>query len=331
MQWLILMVLAPGVVLLIGAFVPFAAVRRVARNLLVSYAVLALSLAGAEVYFRYFHAQSENIFTKSTMNWLDRYWETNSLGFRDREWTPADWEGKTTVMLVGDSFAAGWGIDDPADRFGDVLAARLGEDYAVINVAEYGRSTPEELEILQNHLLQDPDVIVLQYFLNDISYAQLRLGLQLDPGGVPWWADASYFLNFVYYRYLINVLNPPEDWQDYDFRAYDNPTIWDIHRTEIEDFINYAEEKDARLVVVIFPNMLYPFRSIPYVDRVAQVFEERGHVDVLRLFNEANEWPLEARIVSNRDTHPSPEFHRMVGDMLYEQFFQTETVTEEKP
>lgn len=324
MQWLILMVLAPGVLLLIAAFLPVPAVRRVARNLLVSYTVLATTLAGAEVYFRYIHAQSENIFTKSTTNWLDRHWETNSLGFRDHKWTPADWQDKTTVMLVGDSFAAGWGIDDPADRFGDVLAANLGDDYAVVNVAEYGRSTPEELDILKSHPLQDPDVVILQYFLNDISYAQLRLGLQLEPGPVPWWAEASYFLNFIYYRYLINVLNPPEDWQDYDFRAYDNPTIWAVHRQEIEEFIDYVEEKDARLVVVIFPNMLYPFRSVPYVDRVAQVLEERGHTDVLRLFDEANAWPLEERIVSYQDTHPSVAFHHMVGDMLYEQFFANE-------
>jgi len=323
------MLLAPGVVLFAGAFVPLPAIRRMSRNFLVSYAVFALALAGGELYFRYVYAQSENILTKSTSNWLDRYWQTNSLGFRDREWTPEDWAGKQTILLLGDSFAAGWGIENPSDRFGDVLAGLLGDEWAVVNAAEYGRSTPEQLDIAREHPLQDPDVIILQYFLNDISYAQLRLGLQLDPGETPWWADESYLLNFVYYRFLINVMRADEqDWQDYDFQAYDNPTIWALHRAEIEEFIDFADEREARLIVVIFPNMLYPFRSIPYVDRVAQVFEERGKTEVLRLFDEANEWELEERIVSPRDTHPSIAFHRMVGERLYEEFFAGENVSD---
>jgi hypothetical protein len=322
MQWLTLMLLAPGIVLVAGAFAPLPALRTMSRNFLVSYTVLALALVGGELYFRFVHAQSENILTRSTGNWLDRYWQTNSLGFRDREWTPEDWEGRETVLLLGDSFAAGWGIDDPADRFGNVLADLLGDDYAVINAAEYGRSTPEQLEIAREHPLQDPDVIILQYFLNDISYAQLRLGLQLDPGETPWWANESYLLNFLYYRFLINILQSDEtDWQEYDFAAYDNPTIWQLHRSEIEAFIDYADEIEARLIVVIFPNMLYPFRSIPYVDRVAQVFEARGKTEVLKLFEEANAWPLEERIVSPRDTHPSVAFHRMVGERLYTDYF----------
>lgn len=317
-----LIVLTPGLLLALMAWQPrFSRLRKIAQNLLVSYGFLALTFFAAELYFRYSFAQSENTFTWATRNWLDRYWETNSRGYRDREWTPTDWQGKQTVMLVGDSFTAGWGIEDPADRFGNVLADHLGDDYAVINIGEYGRSTPEELEMVQAHPLQDPDVIILQYFLNDISYAQLRLGLQLDPGQTPWWASRSAFLNFIYYRFFY-LFNPDaEDWQEYDFAAYDNITIWEVHRQEIEAFIDHAEAVDARLIVVIFPNMLQPVRSIPYVDRVAQVFEERGHTDILKLFEQANAWALEDRLVSMRDTHPSVAFHHMVGETIYERFF----------
>lgn len=294
--------------------------RTASQNLLITYGFLALVFLSGEVYFRYFFAQSENVITHATRNWLDRYWQTNSLGYRDREWTAADWDDKTTVMLVGDSFAAGWGLENPEDRFGNVLAQKLGEDYALINIAEYGRSTPEELENLKAHPLQNPDVVILQYFLNDISYAQLRLGLQLNPGTTPIWAEQSYLLNFIYYRVIL-PLRPAEDWQDYDFAAYDNPAIWELHREEIIEFIDYVESVDAELIVVIFPNMLQPYRSVPYVDRVAQVFEERGHTDILKLFNAAEAWPLEERIISMRDTHASIAFNEFVGNEIYQQFF----------
>jgi hypothetical protein len=62
-------------------------------------------------------------------------------------------------------------------------------------------------------------------------------------------------------------------------------------------------------------------RSIAYVDRVAQVFEARGHTDILKLFDAAAVWNPRDLMVSARDTHPSPAFHRYVGDELYRRFF----------
>ena len=94
-----------------------------------------------------------------------------------------------------------------------------------------------------------------------------------------------------------------------------------MHKQEIEDYIDYVDSIRARLIVVIFPNMLDPVRSIPYVDRVAQVFEERGHNDILKLFDQAAAWSPQDRMVSPRDTHPSVAFHHLVGDLLYQQFF----------
>src|SRR5690606_30925570 len=102
---------------------------------------------------------------------------------------------------------------------------------------------------------------------------------------------------------------------------YDNEGIWSVHREEIEEYIDYVESIDARLIVVIFPNMLDPVRSISYIDRVAHVFEDRGHTEILRLFDQAAQWSPQDRMVSPRDTHPSVAFHHLVGDLIYQQFF----------
>ena len=40
------------------------------------------------------------------------------------------------LLIVGDSFVAGSGIGDPADRFGAVLWARLGDEWEVVNIAQ---------------------------------------------------------------------------------------------------------------------------------------------------------------------------------------------------
>lgn len=297
--------------------------RQIAGGLVVSYFTIVLILGAGELYFRYVFAESDNIITLATTNWLDRYWHTNSLGYRDREWLPEDWTNKETVVILGDSFAAGWGIKDPADRFSDVLGTELGDDYYIMNAAVYGTATPEQLDILKKLPVQ-PDVVILQYFLNDINYAGLKLGLLPTPKPNPEWVNQTYLGNFIYWRF-IRPANSDDDlydsWWEWSYNAYDNEGIWSVHRQEIEDFINYVESINARLIVVIFPNMVDIIRSIPYIDRVAQAFEVREHTDILKLFDAAAAWPVDDLMVSKRDSHPSVNFHHYVGEQIYEQFF----------
>lgn len=302
--------------------------RALGARALIVYVTIVFMLALAEGYLRYFHAESENIIaTYASQNWMRRYWQTNSLGYRDREWTTDELAGKTSILVLGDSFAAGWGINDPADRFSDVLGAHLGADYAVINAAVFGTGTAEQLDILKTYPLTTPDVVLLQYFLNDIEYTGLSLGLLPQPQPIPDWARETYLSNFIYWRLVVGnqsdaaMFNRSWEWS---YAAYDNVGIWTPHRAEIEALIEYTEQINARLIVVIFPNMLDPVRSVAYVDRVAQVFEAHGVTDVLKLYDAAAAWSREDAIVSARDSHPSVAFHHYVGDLLYEQFFAGE-------
>jgi GDSL-like lipase/acylhydrolase family protein len=301
-----------------------ARLRRVGSGLLVSYFTILLILGAGEVYFHCCYAESANVATLATQNWLARYWHTNSWGFRDREWTPEDYAGKKTVVVLGDSFAAGWGLKDTAERFSDVLAAKLGDGYALMNAGVYGTSTPEQLNILKKFPVQKPDVVILQYFLNDIDYARLQLGLLPQPSPTPDWALQSYLGNFIYWRFVA-PLNPDaakfDHWWEDDYKAYDNVGIWSIHQQELEDFINYVDSIHARLIVLIFPNLLDVVGSIAYVDRVAQVFQASGHNDVLKLFDAAAEWDQNDLVISKQDAHASVSFNRYVGETLYSDFF----------
>ena len=64
--------------------------------------------------------------------------------YRDRTWTDADVQGKTKIMVIGDSFVAGHGLCDVKDRATNILQDKLGSGYAVFNVAVNGWDTPEE-------------------------------------------------------------------------------------------------------------------------------------------------------------------------------------------
>ncbi len=325
-----LVYLGLGALLAVGAFQRRrAGLRRAAANLLLTYAMLTLLLLAGEAYFRFVYAESDGLPTLALRNWQARHWHTNSLGYRDRDWTPADWEGKQTVVVVGDSFAAGWGIEDTADRFSDVLAAQLGDGYAVINLGAPGASTVTELANLRAYPLQTPDYVIVQYTLNDIEPAALSIGL--DPGlnplaQMPAWAEQTYLGNFLYWRF-VNLARPEargtQTYTDWLHSMYDHSVVWDIHEQQLNALIDQIEALGAVPAAVIFPDMLNPFGSIAYVDRVAQVFAARGYGDrVVRLFDAAEAMPLAERIVSPRDAHASAAFQRVVGQMLYDQLFR---------
>jgi hypothetical protein len=313
---LILVILAGiGALLFVGALrIRVKWLRSLAGGLLISYVTLLIMGAAIEGYFRF--AYYDTFGRRASENWLARYWQTNSAGYRDREWLPEDWAGKTTVAVVGDSFAAGWGVNDPSERFSDVLGEMLDDDYYVFNLAIPGTATPQQLEALQQ-APTTPDIVILQYFLNDIDYAVMSQGLQILLPEPPTALRDLYMVDFVY-SLLVNGMDG--DYWEWEYSNYDNFVLWDIHRTQLEAFIDYTESIDARLIVVIFPNLRDPVGSIPYVDRVAFVFQDRG-IETLKLFDAVAEWTPAAVVVSPRDAHPNAAFHRYVGERLHTLFF----------
>ena len=320
-----------GVILIVAAVQKrYASLQGPARGLLVSYFTIVLMLVAGEGYFRYVYAESDGLPTLASQNWLAKYWHTNALGYRDTDWQASDLAGKKTILVAGDSFTAGWGIANPEDRFGNVLASKLGTQYAVINIGKPGASTAEEIDNIKNYPLDRVDTVILQYYLNDIENAALSIGLdpKLDPTkDMPTWVNESYLTNFIYWRLVARFKPEQQGTQTYWgwlYSMYDNSTVWDIHQKQLKDLEAVVSKKGARLVVVIFPNMLDPFSSIPYVDRVAQAFEAQGipSDSIIKLFDDAAAMPLAQRVVSERDAHASALFNKLVGDKLYERIYK---------
>lgn len=302
----------------------FARLRSACAGLLITYTLIGGIVGGAELYFRCCYAESDGLPTWALANWLDRYWDENAGGFRDRDWPANDLAARRVVLAVGDSFTAGWGIADPDQRFSSVLQTRLGEGYAVVNLGDPGSTTPRQVTHLAAWQQRNPGIrphaVIWQYYLNDIDDAALSIGLDpgLDPlAAMPGWATESYLGNFLYWRFAGAGVRGQQTYTDWLFAMYDNSTVWDIHAAQIEAAVDAIEALDAEPIFVIFPDLLRPFDSIPYVDRVAGVFAGRGYADrTIRLFDQAEAMPIAGRIVSFRDAHPGPAFHALVADLL---------------
>lgn len=115
----------------------------------------------------------------------------NSLGLRDREYPLEKPQGAVRILMLGDSFTEGDGVE-AAETFSKVVEARLREaipakQIEVIN-AGVGSYSPilEYLYLAKEGIKLKPDLVVLNLdlsdFYDDITYARLA---KVDSAGVP--------------------------------------------------------------------------------------------------------------------------------------------------
>lgn len=137
---------------------------------------------------------------------------TNSLGLRDREYAPSELtrEGNTRILLVGDSFAFGQGVN-MADHYGTKLEGILrgaGIDATVIKGGVPGWGTMQETLFAKDHFdLFRPDIVVITFCGNDpgddegfvYKLTDSQKGIVRFPGKT-FIRDHSHLYRFVFYR-----------------------------------------------------------------------------------------------------------------------------------
>lgn len=91
----------------------------------------------------------------------------NSDKLRDDEY-PRARTGKKRMLVLGDSFGWGWGVD-LEDRFSEILERRY-PDWEIINASVAGYSTDQEYLYLQERGIEySPDVVLLLVYENDFD------------------------------------------------------------------------------------------------------------------------------------------------------------------
>jgi lysophospholipase L1-like esterase len=114
----------------------------------------------------------------------------NAYGFRDDEWDEARFEDPHvhTVLLLGDSFVFGYGVD-VEDTFAHRLEALLDEQAAQFEVANAGVGgwgTLQAVTFARDHFaFFHPDIVVLTFCGNDpADDARFRMGIHDSAEGV---------------------------------------------------------------------------------------------------------------------------------------------------
>lgn len=304
--------------------------KKIILSLIFTLITIVLSFTAFEAYFRYVYDEPDGLgFLKVNKKWHERHVIYNSHFFRDRDFSPIKTEGVTRIGILGDSITFGGGIEKVEDRFSNILEKKLRDADRKVEVYNFGRpgyDTEGEIPVYNSIKYLDVDVLVWQYFLNDIQALENSPGTAIlnknsqKSRVIKFISDRSYFLDFVYWRLSLKYQKTIVELKTADFEKYKDQERLNQHKKEISHFIDQLKKENKRVIVVIFPSVYflgpnYPAKDIH--DLMSAYFRENG-VQVVDLLDDLKEKDAQTLVASKFDAHPNEYVHRLVAERLYE-------------
>jgi hypothetical protein len=264
--------------------------------------------------------------------WFGRYWDSNGSGYREKE---EPWPGKTTkphIVWVGDSFLAGHGVKDTADRFSNLIGTRLESEWWSHNQGVNGASAADMRSTIVDNWFQS-ELIVYCWFVNDIQGAAYNKGVhspgyylkQPFPFSI---VHGSYFFNYLYH--LFPDPKAGKAYLQYLGEAHARPDVMLAYRQQLTDIHVAAREKGKRFAAVLFPMMNWVEGSEFAIQPVRVFWEDRG-VPCLDLSSIYLPYSPEELMVNAKDAHPNEFAHQLAADAIWEWMQRERLLKSESP
>jgi len=298
----------------------------VKNTVLITYSTISF-IAVIEIIFMFISLSHGGGEAYSGKIWNRRYWNPiNKLGFRDE--SPKN--GKNTVFFVGDSYTAGWGINDINKRFSEITAKELksqGKAINDINLGRYGADTSLEYVLFEKFIKKThikPNHIVLQFFVNDMDkFIPLNKSCIEEIKPIPNWKktiiEGSYLSNFINSIYPNNQTNFKKecDYIEQLKFVFNKEILWKKEVKQLDKFKNYCLKNKIKMTLVFFPFMedLSLARKIG-IEKKINSYCKTNNIDYFNVTNYIKKLSRREREASIADAHASTEVHRIVGENL---------------
>lgn len=289
-------------------------------------------LTGIELVFALFMDFSDAFNTTNiSKRWMEQHIdaERNQAGFRDaREFTLHIPDGVYRICFVGDSFTAGHGIDNVADRFSNRIGADLQRahpgKYLVANLGEPGYEASLVEALVHATLEQGYDVqmFVYAFTVNDIEgYSRgisdnIHSLQRLQPRFFLF--RGTYFINWLYFRFV--QFSRPESREYFRLlvEAYRSPA-WNGLKLELDQIHERCKAHGVEFRMVLFPDMdeipsdHYMFREAH--QKLVRYCEDAG-IRVLDLEPIFQTHGNENLTVNPFDAHPNERANEIAADAI---------------
>ena len=241
----------------------------------------------------------------------------NSHGHRSKEISIKKPSGVTRIMMLGDSLTFGWGV--PTEETVSVKLEKLftknDQQIEVINTGI--GNTNSEMQIstfLDKGVLFSPDIVVLNYFINDAELTPRPTKNILMK------YSAAYVFLSLRLGSITRLFFGGKHWHEYYTDLYDdNFEGWKRTKVSISKLAKFCQSKGIKLLIANYPELHklkpYPFKmvsnnlkniatnnNIPFLDLLPSLQGE----------SEENLW------VSKQDQHPNSLACKLIASAIKE-------------
>lgn len=240
----------------------------------------------------------------------------NSAKLRDREFAQRKPAGSIRILMLGDSITLGWG-NEAADSVAKQLESEFGDRFPeqtidVINAGVGNYNTAMEVGwFLSRGIAYEPDIVVLNYFVNDAELTPARRG------GI--WREHSAAYVFLASRFdAVRRRYGGGDWLNYYQALYapDAPG-WAITQAQIRELARVCQEQNIKLAIASYPELhqLRPYPLAAVNAALAKLAKDLGVLFVDLLPSVAGEIPQTLWVTPN-DAHPNAAANRKYTKLL---------------
>jgi len=224
-------------------------------------------------------------------------------------------EGINRILFLGSSITFGWGVaeDETLTERLEAMFNSDGKNTQVLNAGIGNYNTVRYVERFLSRLTHlDPNVIVIQYFINDAESLEFSRGnwfLRNSQLAVTLWKAWNHIFKSTGEETLLKYYNLV---YDRDAESFQNMLF------ALKRLANYAKNKKIRLVFAMTPDF-HNFKNYPFShihNSMAEISRDLGfvHVDLLPAFLNQD-----AKKIWNKpsDPHPNSFGHKLMANMLY--------------
>lgn len=264
--------------------------------------------------------------TYTSLLWQRYHVDSNADGFRDIYHERVKPQGTRRILVVGDSYAFGWGVKDINDRFGEQLASNLENktkgQWEVINASRGDTHTLQHIEFLERTLSYNPNIVILLYYFNDIDYLK-PVTKRLDVFSSRFGLSSLFFKNFYifqegYMRWQNLKIYIGRESANNQISPYYDDEVLNQHIKDISKFVEIAKESNAKVFIVPFDIAI--IADSMFVNRyhhfVSQAVE--FGLPVLSIDTDYNGIEFKDLIVNKFDSHPNEQAHKITAEVAAE-------------
>jgi len=270
--------------------------------------------------------------------WGKKYLKLNSDGFRDRQHAVEKKSDVYRIVIIGDSYTFGWMVDNPENRYSEILEALLNnynnsneraddtKNFEIFNFAAPASNTRHELGMYENFARKyKPDLVLLCVSPLDIMPVKKVTDI---PYPLTLMIQKSYFIRLIYFqlfmqRWRSGVL--VRQIRDRIAHISKDPKTRNILVKNIKDFKKRCSRDGSNFIVVLLP-IFDDFNGGHFVQEhsvmVRILFD--SHVFYMDLFPKFKGKNADDFKVNYFDPHPNEKAHRIIAAGIFEQIVRWE-------